>query len=336
MQHALRGLVVVAAMAGCVLIAGCPAPLFTRGYEPASRGNVPAGQPEWIVPGTTSREEILLRLGTPDRQAPDGRWFGYVSSRHEGGIAFVIPGGQGGVISAETYTERRLVVWLDEHGIVTKTQFTQKECPRLGFNFDVISEHCLGFADLEEPAAATTARDDGSAGTPRAGGPFETVVIRILPTDIVEWPLAPIGAQLEVIDRRTRIILERTTIGMPMSAVMLQPREIDLIRLIIAAKLKEAIQALEKPMSVRTVTCELTEFSITTPGTLLYWDVTADIAVTLGVGNRRRSLTAHKVARTYFWPSELILTTVTADALKVIAIDAGPALRELIASEPEQ
>jgi outer membrane protein assembly factor BamE (lipoprotein component of BamABCDE complex) len=151
MPRACRSLIVVAATAGLALIAGCPLPLRPLGYEAGSRGNVPAGQPKWIVPGTTSREDVLLRLGTPDEQARDGRWIGYLSSRHEGGIALFLPFGSGGAITAETYTERRLVVWLDERGIVTGTESVQKECPRAGFEASgsVRSEHCLGFAHLE-------------------------------------------------------------------------------------------------------------------------------------------------------------------------------------------
>jgi hypothetical protein len=145
----------------------------------------------------------------------------------------------------------------------------------------------------------------------------------------------PSDVQLEVADRRAKIVMERTTVGaMAMSGVVLLPTETDLIKSVITAKLQEAIAARPKSASTPPVTCELTEFSITTPATVLYWDVTTDIAVTLRVGDQRRSLTAHAVRRTYTWPSESLIKAATVEALKQIATASGPALSELITSAP--
>jgi len=127
--------------------------------------------------------------------------------------------------------------------------------------------------------------------------------------------------------------MERTTIGhMSLSGVVMQPGEIDLIKAIMAAKLQDAMESQPKPAGGLPVTCELTEFSVTTPATALYWDVTTDIAVTLHIGDQQRSLTAHAAKRTYSWPSESLIKTTTVDALKVIATKSGAALSEMIKS----
>jgi outer membrane protein assembly factor BamE (lipoprotein component of BamABCDE complex) len=174
MRNANRNLIVAAVIAGCGLMAGCPAPLFHVGYDPGSRGNLPASQPEWIVAGTTSREEILLRLGTPDEQARDGRWIGYRSSHHEGGVMFLVPPI---LLAAETYTARRLVVWVDDRGIVTKADFAQKECQRTTVDAGqevYVSEPCLGFADLEGFAGMRAGAAGPGIGAPE--GSFGDVV----------------------------------------------------------------------------------------------------------------------------------------------------------------
>jgi hypothetical protein len=169
MRHAFRG-AFVAIVAMSVLLAGCPVPLPPLGYDSTSRSNVPGERPDWIVDGRTSREDVLLRLGTPDVEARDGSWIGYLSSRHEGGVAFVvIVGGGGGGVAVSSYTERRLVVWLDANGIVSKTEFTQKECPHTA-GFAIMAgaaetEPCLNFADIEGGAtklAGTAAPDAGT------------------------------------------------------------------------------------------------------------------------------------------------------------------------------
>ena len=141
--------------------------------------------------------------------------------------------------------------------------------------------------------------------------------------------------QVAVADRRTKVVMERTTIGhVSLSGVVLQPSETDLIKTIITTKLKEVIAAQPKWASAPPVTCELTEFSVTTPATALYWDVTTDIAVTLHAGDQQRLLKAHAVKRTYSWPSDSLIKAATVEALKEIATASGSALSQLITSAP--
>jgi outer membrane protein assembly factor BamE (lipoprotein component of BamABCDE complex) len=143
------------------LLVGCPVPLPPMGYEESSRGNVPAARPAWIVEGTTSRADVLLRLGSPDGEAVDGSWMGYLSSKHEGGVAFVlIVGTGGGAVSVEGYTERRLVLWFDERGIVLKALFEEAQCPRAGLfvGGSIKSGPCMGFADVGGESSSSPAR----------------------------------------------------------------------------------------------------------------------------------------------------------------------------------
>lgn len=143
---------------GVQLLLGCPVPLPPMGYEESSRRNVPATRPDWIVEGTTSRADVLLRLGSPDGEAVDGSWMGYLSSKHEGGVAFVlIVGAGGGAVTVEGYVERRLVVWFDERGIVLKALFEEAQCPRAGLfvGEGIKSGPCMGFADLRGESSSS-------------------------------------------------------------------------------------------------------------------------------------------------------------------------------------
>jgi hypothetical protein len=184
------------------------------------------------------------------------------------------------------------------------------------------------------PGAKSVSGPD-TPGKSTTSGPYKNAVVQISPADVVAWRPEPTDVQVTVTDRRTRVVMERTTIGhMLMSGVVLQPSEVDLIKSIVTAKLKEAIAAQPESASAPPVTCELTAFSVTTPATALYWDVTTDIAITLRAGEQERSLKAHAVKRTYSWPSESLIRTATVEALKEIATASGPALSELITSAP--
>lgn len=329
------------AAAGVAVLTGCPVPLVPR-YEGGSRQNVGERMPDFIVEGTTTRDDLLLRMGEPDGRGPEDRWFAYGSRYNEGGVLFIAgaPGGVGGVgVSSIRY--RRIVVRFDDRGVVSSTGFVERTCPSVmggaGSAFGE-SPACIDVTiDDARVPEAKSASGAGAGGRRTTAGKFATAMVKIAPADVVEWRAEPTDVQVAVTDRRTNIVMERVVAGtLPMSGVVLQPGETDLIASIVTAKLKEAIAAQPKLASPPPVACELTEFSITTPGTILYWDVTTDIAVTLRVGSQQRSLTAHTVARTYWWPSESLIKDVTVEALKVIAIGSGTALGELITSAPAQ
>lgn len=66
-------------LAGCLIV---PADHY-KGY---SRENVSEEPSAGIVPGTTTREEVLMRLGEPDRASEDESEFWYMASKVKGGI----------------------------------------------------------------------------------------------------------------------------------------------------------------------------------------------------------------------------------------------------------
>jgi hypothetical protein len=74
---------------------------------------------------------------------------------------------------------------------------------------------------------------------------------------------------------------------------------------------------------------------VTTPATVLYWDATVDIMLTLQAAGQQREVQARGVKRTYAWPSESVIKEAAVAALKTIAKDSSQALREMMQSAPE-
>lgn len=121
----------LAAVAAVLTLVACVSPVPSLGYGD-TRGNLTATT-ALPVEGRTTREEVLLRLGSPDAMAPDGRRFGYASRRHEGGVGVwgigQLAGGipLGGFVE---FTERRLVVDFDAQGVVSRARFDETRCPK--------------------------------------------------------------------------------------------------------------------------------------------------------------------------------------------------------------
>lgn len=201
----------------------------------------------------------------------------------------------------------------------------------------VVVPNDVGAKEIAECKLVPGARSDGTAPPPTgSGGPFNNVVVAIAPAEIVASPPGAPAVPVETVDRRTKIVLERTTIGhTAMSGVELQPGEIELIRSIVAAQLQHVAAALPAGTRLPPVTCEVTEFAVTTPATMLYWDATTNIAVTLRMGEQQRILAGRGVKRTYAWPSAEVLKTAAVSALKQFATASEAALREMAAAVPK-
>lgn len=119
------------AIASVVVLSGCPLPVPPLGYPAQSRDNLPDRVPGFVVNGTTTREDVLLGLGTPDVQSPDGRWFAYRSERHAGGVVFLVAAGySAGGFGVIGYEERLLIVRFDSRSIVTDAKMESRVCPR--------------------------------------------------------------------------------------------------------------------------------------------------------------------------------------------------------------
>ena len=88
--------------------------------------------------------------------------------------------------------------------------------------------------------------------------------------------------------------MERTaTFDVKMSAVVLQPGEMELIRSVVGAKLGQVAAELPPSSGPQTVVCAVTKFSVTTPATAFYWDVTTDVLLTLSAGDQQREARGH-------------------------------------------
>jgi len=102
------------------LLTGCL--IFPLGYytEP-SRKNVSERPPDKIVPGVTSREEVLLLLGEPDKASADEREFWYIAEKAVWGWMLLAPGpgGGGGDIFYSAYV---LTLSFNGDGIVELNQ----------------------------------------------------------------------------------------------------------------------------------------------------------------------------------------------------------------------
>jgi outer membrane protein assembly factor BamE (lipoprotein component of BamABCDE complex) len=115
--------------AAATTLAGCPVPLVPR-YVSESRHNVGERMPDFIVAGTTTRDDVLLRLGEPDGRGPGDRWFAYGSSYSEGGVIFIMAAGGGaGGAGVEAIRYRRIVVRFDDQGVVGSANFVERLCP---------------------------------------------------------------------------------------------------------------------------------------------------------------------------------------------------------------
>jgi len=129
-----------------VVLGGCPVPIPPLGYI-GVHGNIPDRPSDLIVKGKTTRADVLLLLGSPDSQSPDGRRFEYHSELHQGGVMFVIAAaGQAAGLGPEAFQERRLIVGFDPRGVVDAVELEDKSCTRVagfGGNSAGRSDACL-------------------------------------------------------------------------------------------------------------------------------------------------------------------------------------------------
>jgi len=121
---------VLVGSAGILLSACIPIPLVS-GYEGGSRQNIPAQVPTFVVQGETTRADVVLALGEPDRSADDGSWLLYGSGYSQGGLALVAVGNAGGALglAQEKMRYRLLVIRFDDTGVISSTEIREKFCP---------------------------------------------------------------------------------------------------------------------------------------------------------------------------------------------------------------
>lgn len=110
------------------MLAGCPIPI-PRHYDITSRQNLGPDIQSALVPGVTTREDVLLLLGEPDGAAEDGAWLAYGSIYSKGGVVFVLfAGGSAAGAGSEKIEYCRFVVTFDADGVVREANFVSEEC----------------------------------------------------------------------------------------------------------------------------------------------------------------------------------------------------------------
>ena len=113
---AFRGMLV----ALLVLSSGCvPFPVLPFGDQEWSRQNISDSVPEGIVLGQTTRADVILAIGDPDRRSKDDARFHYVRATEEGGVAFLFGGGLRGGVTGTPVTFRTLTITFDARGVVS-------------------------------------------------------------------------------------------------------------------------------------------------------------------------------------------------------------------------
>jgi hypothetical protein len=130
------------------------------------RGNLGERVPDFIVPGVTTREDVLVHLGEAD-YSEDGSVLIYRSGTFRGGIAvFLLVGAGGAGYGYSRELERTLAVEFDEAGLVKSTRLETEMCSvhsgAMGGASGPMgsSRHCV-------PVVEPTSPGD----TPKAGSP---------------------------------------------------------------------------------------------------------------------------------------------------------------------
>lgn len=133
----LASAALAAASLGACVVLPIPRP---RGTLEGMRGNVGDALPAFVVEGRTTRAEVLLALGEPDRRADGDRWFAYDSGRRLAGVNWVVLVGGAPVSSPgfvlgvrETVDWRELRLRFDEAGVLVQAEVAARR--QEGFRF---------------------------------------------------------------------------------------------------------------------------------------------------------------------------------------------------------
>jgi outer membrane protein assembly factor BamE (lipoprotein component of BamABCDE complex) len=104
----IAAVLVVITLTGCLIIP-------TDYYTDYSRQNITEKPPETIIPGTTTREEVLQILGEPDNTSPDESELWYLAEKVK---AWLIIGDRGG----EIIRAYLLIIHFNRSGVVESKQ----------------------------------------------------------------------------------------------------------------------------------------------------------------------------------------------------------------------
>lgn len=141
-------------------------------------------------------------------------------------------------------------------------------------------------------------------------------------------------AVVKVYDIRKQAEMERTTIGkLSLGKITLTPPVPEVVKTMVQTK-ADTVLARRTAAEPVTVSCGIREFDVTTPATMLYWDVTAKIELVLRVGDQDRNVSGVATERTYIWPSDDMIQRVAREALAKVGNETERALTDLISATP--
>jgi hypothetical protein len=117
-----------AALVSLLLLPGCVLPIP---HGPAddfeTRHNVGTEVPSFVVPGRTTREDVLLTLGEADAVASDESWMRFQAGYRTGGVlVFAYPSPL--IPSYDTVELRQVTIHFDTSGIVERADFERLTC----------------------------------------------------------------------------------------------------------------------------------------------------------------------------------------------------------------
>ena len=142
-----------------LLTGGCVIPLFPYSTAPgyySSRGNLEGVAHRSIIPGQTTRTDILGLLGEPDVSAAAGQWFYYESDflKDESGVWLMVGVPGAGAVGQWPTTQimlfRRLFVAFDSNGAVATTDFQEQECHNIPHPTHVTRDYRVSRESLTE------------------------------------------------------------------------------------------------------------------------------------------------------------------------------------------
>lgn len=137
-------------------------------------------------------------------------------------------------------------------------------------------------------------------------------------------------AAVEVIDLRDQRVLERTALWVSLGAIEFQPRETVVIQRLVQALADRLLATPAAGSTMPTIYCGIRAFDVTTPSTMVYWDMTTGIELVLRIGDQERIATGSATERTWIYPSRERLQRVTDNAIAALAASIDTALAELL------
>lgn len=155
--HIRRAYIAAATLLCGWALSACPFPI-PPGFHYGTRENIGEEVPSFVIPGKTTRADVLFLLGEADGVALDESWLSYGYVHGSGGVVLLLGAyGEGG-LGVEAVEHHRLVLYFDERSVVARTQFEKRLCPKMvghggSRRRDIPS--CLDFSGRDLPIIRT-------------------------------------------------------------------------------------------------------------------------------------------------------------------------------------